>query len=83
MNSTLQCLYHIKEFTNYIFKNRKTIQKNNGLISTGLLDTFEGLSKQDSFHYYSLQKFLDNLIKKMILLKEVTEMILAIFCLQF
>ena len=62
MNSTLQCLYHIKEFTNYIFKNRKTIQKNNGLISTGLLDTFEGLSKQDSFHYYSPQKFLDNLI---------------------
>ena len=63
MNSTLQCLYHIKEFTNYILKNRKTIQKNNGLISTGLLDTFEGLSKQDSFHYYSPQKFLNNLIE--------------------
>ena len=63
MNSTLQCLYHIKEFTNYIFKNRKTIQKNNGLISTGLLDTFEGLSKQDLYHYYSPQKFLNNLIE--------------------
>ena len=63
MNSTLQCLYHIKEFTNYIFKNRKTIQKNNGLISTGLLDTFEGLSKQDSYYYYSPQKFLKNLIE--------------------
>ena len=63
MNSTLQCLYHIKEFTNYIFKNKKTIQKNNGLISTGLLDTFEGLSKQDSYHYYSPQKFLNNLIE--------------------
>ena len=64
MNSTLQCLYHIKEFTNYIFKNRKTIQKNNGLISTGLLDTFEGLSKQDSNNnYYSPKKFLNNLIE--------------------
>ena len=64
LNSTLQCLYHIKEFTDYFFKNRKLIQKKNGLISTGLLDTFEGLSKQNSNYYYSPKKFLKNLIEK-------------------
>ena len=35
----------------------------NGLISIRLLDTFEGLSKQDSNnYYYSPKKFLNNLI---------------------
>ena len=62
MNSTLQCLYHIKEFTDYFLKNRKFIQKKNGLISTGLLDTFEGLSKSEEVSFYSPIKFKDNLI---------------------
>jgi ubiquitin C-terminal hydrolase len=63
MNSTLQCLYHIKEFTDYFLKNRKFIQKKNGLISTGLLDTFEGLSKSEEVSFYRPFKFKDNLIE--------------------
>jgi uncharacterized UBP type Zn finger protein len=64
MNSTLQCLYHIKEFTDYFLKNKNFIQKRNGLISTGLLDTFEGLSKSNFVDYYSPKKFKDNLIEQ-------------------
>lgn len=45
MNSTLQCFFHIKEFTNYFLKNKKYILKKRGLISEGLLDTIEGLTK--------------------------------------
>lgn len=63
MNSTLQYLYHIKEFTFYFLKNRKFIQKNDGLILTGLLDTFEILSKSEKVSFYSPIKFKDNLIE--------------------
>ena len=51
MNLTLQCLYHIKEFTFHFLKNREFIQKKNGLISTGLLDTFEDLSKSEEVSF--------------------------------
>lgn len=64
MNSTLQCFYHIKEFTDYFLKNKKFILKKKGLISIGLLDLIEGLSKKDSYSYYIPQKFKDNLIKE-------------------
>ena len=63
MNSTLQCFYHIKEFTNYFLKDKKKIKSKKGLISTGLLDVIEGLSKKDSNTYYIPQKFKRNLIK--------------------
>jgi ubiquitin C-terminal hydrolase len=63
MNSTLQCFFHIKEFTDYFLKNKKTIKKKNGLISKGLLDTIEGLSKNDTKTYYSPIEFKNNLIE--------------------
>ena len=62
MNSTLQCFYHIKEFTDYFLKNKKTIKKKNGLISTGLLDVIEGLS-QKGIDVYIPSKFKNNLIR--------------------
>lgn len=62
MNSTLQCFFHIKEFTNYFVKNKKFIKKK-GLISEGLLDTIEGLIRNDKNTYYSPIKFRNNLFK--------------------
>ena len=63
MNATLQCFFHIKEFTTYFLKNKKEINKKDGLITTGLLDLFEGLSKNDKKSYYIPQLFKDNLIE--------------------
>ena len=63
MNSTLQCFFHIKEFTDYFLKNKKTIKKKDGLISKGLLDTIEGLSKNNNKTYYSPIEFKNNLIE--------------------
>ena len=63
MNATLQCFFHIKEFTNYFLKNKKYIKKKNGPISTGLLSVIEGLSKIDSLNYFVPEKFKNNLIK--------------------
>lgn len=63
MNATLQCFFHIKEFTTYFLKNKKEIKKKDGLITTGLLDLFEGLSKNDKYTYYIPKLFKDNLIE--------------------
>ena len=63
MNATLQCFYHIKEFTIYFLKNQKEIIKKNGLLSLGLLDVFKGLSKKDYTTYFEPQLFKDNLIE--------------------
>ena len=63
MNATLQCFYHIKELTYYFLDNKKFIKRKNGLISEGLLDLIEGLSKNNNSTYYSPNKFRDNLIK--------------------
>ena len=63
MNSTLQCFFHIKELTDYFLKNKKKIQQKNGLISTGLLDLIEGLSKNTNEPYTPI-KFKTNLIKE-------------------
>ena len=63
MNSTLQCFFHIKEFTDYFLKNKKFIKKKDGLISKGLLDTIEGLSKNNTHTYYSPIEFKNNLIE--------------------
>ena len=63
MNSTLQSFYHIKEFTNYFLKNKKKIAKRNGLITTGLLDVIEGLSKK-GLEPYNPKKFKTNLIRE-------------------
>ena len=62
MNSTLQCFYHIKEFTDYFLKNKKKIKSKNGPISTGLLDVIEGLS-QKGFDAYIPEKFKSNLFR--------------------
>ena len=57
MNVVLQCFFHIKEFTYYSLKNKKLISKRNGLISTGLLDVIEGLSKKEPYSFYAPEKF--------------------------
>ena len=63
MNATLQCFFHIKEFSDYFLKNKKYIEQKKGLISTGLLDLIEGLSRKDSKTFYIPKKFKYNLIK--------------------
>ena len=63
MNATLQCFYHIKEFTDYFLKNKKYIKLKNGLISIGILDVIEGLSQEGPNNYYKPKKFKDNLIE--------------------
>lgn len=62
MNSTLQCFYHIKEFTDYFLKNKFKIKNKKGIITTGLLDVIEGLSQKYS-SAYTPSKFKENLIK--------------------
>ena len=64
MNATLQCFYHIEEFTDYFLKNKKYIKKKGGLISLGLLDVIEGLSKKSKDNYYVPEQFKKNLIEK-------------------
>ena len=64
MNSTLQCFFHIKEFTHYFLCNKKFIRKKDGPITTGLLDLIEGLSKESFYSYYIPLKFKSNLIKE-------------------
>ena len=63
MNATLQCFYHIQEFTIYFLKNQKEIIKRECFLSTGLLDVIKGLSKNDYFSYYEPQLFKNNLIE--------------------
>jgi len=63
MNATLQCFFHIKEFTTYFLKNKKKIYRKKGLITNGLLDLFEGLSKNDKNTYYIPKLFKENLIE--------------------
>ena len=63
MNATLQCFYHIKEFSNYFLKNRRIIKRKKGLITNGLLDLFEGLSKNNKDTYYEPYLFKNNLIE--------------------
>ena len=63
MNATLQCFYHIKEFSSYFLKNKKLIKKKDGLLTNGLLEMIEGLSKMDHSTYYSAHKFKNNLIE--------------------
>ena len=63
MNATLQCFYHIKEFCLYFLKNKKYIKKKNDLLTTGLLEMIEGLSKMDHSTYFSPHKFKNNLIE--------------------
>mgnify|MGYP002856907016 CR=1 FL=1 len=63
MNATLQCFYHIREFSNFFMKNKKEIIIKDGLLTTGLLDVIEGLSRKDSFSCYSPKKFKNNLIE--------------------
>ena len=63
MNATLQCFYHIKEFTSYFLINKKEIKRKNGLLTNGLLDMIEGLSKTNNSNYYSAYKFKKNLIE--------------------
>lgn len=64
MNATLQCFFHIKEFTSYFLKNRKEILKNEDCFLTkGLLDVILGLSKNDNNSYYIPQEFRDSLIE--------------------
>ena len=63
MNATLQCFFHIKEFTTYFLKNKKEIHRKKGLITNGLLDLFEGLTKNDKNTYYIPKLFKENLIE--------------------
>lgn len=61
MNATLQCFYHIKEFTSYFLNKKKEIKRKNGLLTNGLLDLIEGLSKKNNLPYYIPKTFKDNL----------------------
>ena len=64
MNATLQCFYHMKEFTAYFLKKRKRIIKDDNCILTkGLLDLILGLSKDDGYNYYKPILFKNNLIE--------------------
>ena len=63
MNATLQCFFHIKEFTTYFLKNKKEIKRKEGLITNGLLDLFEGLSSKNNNSYYIPRLFKENLIE--------------------
>jgi ubiquitin C-terminal hydrolase len=63
MNATLQCFYHIKEFTYYFLDNIKEIKRKNGVLSKGYLDLVEGLSNLDKETYYVPQKFKNSLLE--------------------
>ena len=61
MNATIQCLAHVKSFTENLLKNRNDIKKNKykKKLSNSFLEVLENIWEKNSINYYAPYNFKD------------------------